>query len=207
MHSIILTVHNKDWLLEKVLEGIYYNTRTPYELIIVLDGCTDNSERVVWDTLLSTPVEWKLLHAPDVYETKANNLGLKAASGDKVIIIQDDIIVNEKDWNIRMEKPFKAFDDVFAVTARTAHNLILNPNSTHLGTKDNLDNCWCDILDNVDVAEQRNLSRDVFAVRGSANRGPLMINLEDLKVLNYMDEAYAPQQLDDHDLMFRMRKQ
>ena len=69
MHSIILTVHNKDWLLEKVLEGIYYNTRTPYELIIVLDGCTDNSERVVWDTLLSTPVEWKLLHAPDVYET------------------------------------------------------------------------------------------------------------------------------------------
>ena len=107
MHSIILTVHNKDWLLEKVLEGIYYNTRTPYELIIVLDGCSDNSERVVWDTLLSTPVEWKLLHAPDVYETKANNLGLKAASGDKVIIIQDDIIVNEKDWNVRMEKPFK----------------------------------------------------------------------------------------------------
>ena len=104
MHSIILTVHNKDWLLEKVLEGIYYNTRTPYELIIVLDGCSDNSERVVWDTLLSTPVEWKLLHAPDVYETKANNLGLKAASGDKVIIIQDDIIVNEKDWNVRMDK-------------------------------------------------------------------------------------------------------
>ena len=52
MHSIILTVHNKDWLLEKVLEGIYYNTRTPYELIIVLDGCSDNSERVVWDLSL-----------------------------------------------------------------------------------------------------------------------------------------------------------
>ena len=108
---------------------------------------------------------------------------------------------------MRMHKPFEAFDDVFAVTARTAHNLILNPNSTHLGMKDNLDNCWCDILDNVDVAEQRNLSRDVFAVRGSANRGPLMMKLDDLKELNYLDEAYAPQQLDDHDLMFRMRKQ
>ena len=115
MHSIILTVHNKDWLIEKVLEGIILNTRTPYELIIVIDGCTDNSEKVVWDTLLSTPVDWKLLYAPDVFETKANNIGLKAAKGDKVIIIQDDMIVNEQDWNLRMEKPFKVFDDVFAV--------------------------------------------------------------------------------------------
>ena len=33
-----------------------------------------------------------------------------------------------------------------------------------------------------------------------------MIDLDDLKKLNYLDEEYAPQQLDDHDLMFRMRK-
>ena len=33
-----------------------------------------------------------------------------------------------------------------------------------------------------------------------------MINLEDLKELNYLDEAFSPQDMDDHDLMFRMRK-
>ena len=106
-----------------------------------------------------------------------------------------------------MHKPFIEFDDVFAVSARAAHNLMPNPNSKHLNMEEDLDNCWCDILDNVDVAESRNLSRDVFAVRGSANRGPLMMDLEDLKKLNYLDEEYAPQQLDDHDLMFRMRKE
>ena len=208
MHSIILTVHNKDWLLEKVLEGIYYNTRTPYELIIVLDGCTDNSERVVWDTLLSTPVEWKLLHAPDVYETKANNLGLKAASGDKVIIIQDDIIVNEKDWNVRMEKPFKAFDDVFAVTGNTAHNWVFNSNSVHLEMENNLDDCWCDILDHVDHASRTHiLPRDIFAARCTANRGPLMIDHSDLQKLNYLDEEFSPQDMDDHDLCYRAYKE
>ena len=208
MHSIILTVHNKDWLLEKVLEGIYYNTRTPYELKIVLDGCTDNSERVVWDTLLSTPVDWKLLHAPDVYETKANNLGLKAASGDKVIIIQDDIIVNEKDWNIRMEKPFKAFDDVFAVTGNTAHNWVFNPNTIHLGMEDNLDDCWCDILHHVDHASRTHiLPRDVFAARCTANRGPLMLDHSDLQKLNYLDEKFSPQDMDDHDLNYRAYKE
>ena len=153
MHSIILTVHNKGWLLEKVIEGVIQNTQNSYELIIVLDGCTDDSEKVVWDTLLGTSVEWKLLYAPDVFETQANNRGIKVAKGDKIIIIQDDMIVTEKDWNIRMEKPFKAFDDVFAVTGNTAHNWVFNPNSTHIGMEDNLDNCWCDIIDHVDLVK------------------------------------------------------
>ena len=47
MHSIILTVHDKDWLIDKVLNSIYENTEGEYEVIVVLDGCTDNSEAVV----------------------------------------------------------------------------------------------------------------------------------------------------------------
>ena len=47
MHSIILTVHNKGWLIDKVIQGIKDNTVGEYELIVVVDGCTDNSEEVV----------------------------------------------------------------------------------------------------------------------------------------------------------------
>ena len=46
-HSIILTVHNKGWLIEKVIQNIYKNTVGSYELIVVLDGCTDNSQKDV----------------------------------------------------------------------------------------------------------------------------------------------------------------
>ena len=176
---------------------------------MVLDGCTDGTEKAVLEYMSDSSLADKTIfkYTDNIYENRANTIGMKEAIGKYVTIVQDDQVINEEGWNVRMHKPFKAFDDVFAVTARTAHNLMPNPNSRHLGMEEDLDNCWCDILDNVDVAEQRNLSRDVFAVRGSANRGPLMIDLEDLKKLNYMDEAYAPQQLDDHDLMFRMRKQ
>ena len=41
----------------------------------------------------------------------------------------------------------------------------------------------------------------------TVNRGPLMINLKDLKKLNYLDEIYSPQDMDDHDLMFRAHKE
>ena len=47
MHSIILTVHNKGWLIDKVIQGIKDNTVGEYELIVVVDGCTDNSDEVV----------------------------------------------------------------------------------------------------------------------------------------------------------------
>ena len=33
-----------------------------------------------------------------------------------------------------------------------------------------------------------------------------MINHEDLMKMDYLDEKYSPQDMDDHDLMFRMRK-
>ena len=51
-HSIILTVHNKGWLIDKVIQNIYKNTVGSYELIVVLDGCTDNSEEVVLKNIL-----------------------------------------------------------------------------------------------------------------------------------------------------------
>ena len=205
--SIILTVHNQEGLIPTVLKGIEDNTEGNYELIVVVDGCTDDSEGVIFRYLKDSTIENKtLIKTDDIYENKANNVGLKIAQGTYATIIQDDQVITEKGWNTRMHKPFESFDDVFAVTARTAHNLILNPNSQHLGEKEDRDDCWCDILDNVDISEERNQSRDVFAIRGSVNRGPLMVNMADMRKLGYFDEEYAPQQLDDHDLMFRMRK-
>jgi glycosyltransferase involved in cell wall biosynthesis len=61
MHSIILTIHNKDWMIEKVVEGICKNTTEPYELIVVIDGCTDNTESVVLETLSGTNIDFKLI--------------------------------------------------------------------------------------------------------------------------------------------------
>ena len=44
MHSIILTAHNKDWLINHVVNGILENTEGDYEVIFVIDGCSDRTE-------------------------------------------------------------------------------------------------------------------------------------------------------------------
>ena len=204
--SIILTVHNQEGIIKDVLAGIEDNTEGEYEVIIVIDGCSDGTEDAVDNYLHDSALfdRVTILHADDVFETKANNIGLKSATGEYVIIVQDDMVIKEKGWNIRMRKPFEAFDDVFAVTARTAHNYTRGA-GTHLGQEDK-DNCWCDIVEPCDEANRSNTPRDVFAVRGTVNRGPLMINRADLVKMDYLDEAFSPQDMDDHDLMFRMRK-
>ena len=81
MHSIILTVHNKGWLVDKVIQGIKDNTVGEYELIVVVDGCTDNSEEVVRNNVQDLK-NYTVLFAPNVFETKANNIGLREAVGD-----------------------------------------------------------------------------------------------------------------------------
>ena len=207
MHSIILTIHNKEFLINQVLDGITKNTVGDYELIIVLDGCTDRSFNCVEDYFYETDKNVLICTTPDVFETKANNVGLKSAKGEYVIIVQDDMIIKEKGWNLRMQKPFDAFDDVFAVTSRTAHNWEFNPNTKHLGMEEDIDNAWSDICNHTDHANSSTISRDVFAVRASVNRGPLMMNHEDLKTMGYFDEAFSPQDMDDHDLMYRMHKE
>lgn len=213
MHSIIVSIHNGarrtpngEILLEKVLDGIVNNTVGEYELLCMLDGCTDESDLIVEKYKDKADLKTHVL--PDVYEVKTNNAAFKVAKGEYVIIVQDDQVVTEHGWNARMQKPFDKFSDVFAVTTKCAHNWVCNPNSFFLHNSDAPQTTWSDIVDHVDHASvDHGQPRNIFAVRASANRGPLMINMDDLKKLNYLDEAFVPTDMDDHDLMFRAYSQ
>lgn len=213
MHSLILTVHNKDFILSQVLESIKQNTVNQYELIVVLDGCNDESENIL-DNFIeqNKPLKIKKVYTPDVFETKANNAGLKEATGDKVIIIQDDMIIKENEWNLRLEKPFDEFTDVFAVTASSAFNYRFNPSSVHVNLDPEIDkeigDCWSDIfIYESHINRSQGLSRNIFAVRNNVCRGPLMIDHNDLIKLNYFDEIFEPQDQDDADLCYRAYKE
>jgi hypothetical protein len=73
--------------------------------------------------------------------------------------------------------------------------------------KNNLNNCWCDILVATEVAGRENIERNTFAIRDSVNRGPLLIRHDVLQKVGYLDEAFAPQDMDDHDLSYRVFKE
>ena len=191
--TCVLTTHNKQDLIESVCYGIINNvSELTKELIIVFDGCTDNTENLVKHILKVSNLIIKYVYTNDVFELRANNEGLKNVTSDYVILIQDDMIIKEKDFDKRMLKPFLSFSDVFAVTAQTAHN-----NKNINGS-----------LHSTDEADRRHgYPRDKFAVREIANRGPLMYDFSDLTKLNFFDEYLVPNSYDDHDISYRAYKE
>ena len=208
-YSIVLTIHNKQSILEEVLNRIYEYSSGNFELVFVLDGCTDESEDILMDFIrrhANNGVFTKVVYTDDVFETKANNAGLKKCSGEYSIIVQDDMFIDEAGWNENLCEPFK-FEDVFAVSGRCAHNWIVNEDSKDIKETETDLNRWSDALIHVDHAKHDNSFKGTFYIRDSVNRGPLAIKTEDLKKLGYFDEIFAPQDSDDHDLMFRAKRE
>lgn len=204
MISINVTVFNKGFLIERVLNAIKTMTVLDYELIIVLDGCTDNSEANVVNFFKNNgDIKHKILYADNVFETKANNIAAKNSEGEIIIIVQDDMVVNERGWDERLIKPILVFNDVISVSANCAHDFTYNPNNISENLNYTPNNYWCDILTDINHVRKGTISRDIFAIRTTSNRGPLAINHSDLQKLDYFDENFSPLLNDDHDLHYR----
>jgi glycosyltransferase involved in cell wall biosynthesis len=204
--SINVTCFNKDFLIKDVLDRIKLHTTGSYELIVMLDSCTDRSEEIVlkWfkdnDDVSGFP-----LWGNDLYECKANNMTMKASTGDYIILVQDDQIIRQGAFNEHLIKPFLLYDDVLCVTGRAAHNYIVDARSTDLYTDEIRNDRWCNILHICDMANN-NQATDIFAIRNSCNRGPYMVDHAKIEKLGYFDEAFLMDG-EEHDLCYRGRKE
>lgn len=191
--SVILTVYNHESIIASIFSGIVENASDHVkEIIVLLDGCTDRSAEQIRSVYSRAKAEVVEFITPDLNEVRANNVGLKASRCEYSVIVQDDCLVQEKNFDLRLLKPYSLFPHhLFAVSGRDVDDYVINgielPAINTFG---------------VDVGS----SRDVFGIRDAINRGPLMLNNEKLKQLNYLDENFAPLDGDDIDISIRAFK-
>lgn len=82
--SIIIPAHNSAGFIRKALDSIKAQTFTDYELIVVCDSCTDNTEEIAREYGARTAaVEY---HADGL----TRNRGIEMARGDWVLFMDDD---------------------------------------------------------------------------------------------------------------------
>jgi hypothetical protein len=118
------------------------------------------------------------------------------------------MVITEYGWNERLSLPVRQFEDIFAVSARCAHNFRINSNSVDMTSTIYNPNRWPDILVVYDaVGIDHQTPRNKFVIRNSCNRGPLLFKSEILQKLNYLDTDFAPGDLDEHELCYRAYKQ
>ena len=68
-----------------------------------------------------------------VFETTANNIGMRAAKGEYFLLVQDDHRPTAPRWNTELAAPVRAFDDVVGVSARCAHDFIQSKSEENVG--------------------------------------------------------------------------
>ena len=100
-------------------------------------------------------------------------------------------MIKEKNFDLKMISVLTKFDDIFAVSARNAHNIF------YTGTTIN----YSDM-----TGPEANSEKNKLFVRQTINRGPIAFNHDDLKAVDYFNEEFAPNAYDDMDLCFRAFK-
>mgnify|MGYP002403032343 CR=1 FL=1 len=91
--NYIVTIHNKEGLLPKVLDGIASSATTSSRLIAVLDGCIDRSAALVEEFGRAASFEVISVATADVHEIRSINAGLQNAKDGYCVILQDDVIL------------------------------------------------------------------------------------------------------------------
>jgi O-antigen biosynthesis protein len=95
--SIVIVTYNQYEYTEKCLQSVQANTKSNYEIIIVDNNSSDNTING-----LNKFQNIKLIkNKENVGFTKAANQGIKAAGGEYILLLNNDIIVTEN-WLERM---------------------------------------------------------------------------------------------------------
>jgi glycosyltransferase involved in cell wall biosynthesis len=95
LFSYVITIHNKEQLLRRVLEGVAQCASRRAVIIPVLDGCPDGSAEIVEKFSRLSPIEVRVVCCPDVHEVRSLNAGLAVAQPGYCILVQDDVIIHE----------------------------------------------------------------------------------------------------------------
>lgn len=198
VYSIITPVYNQADIIVKNINSYINNTDDNFEIIIILDSCSDNTKENLLKFIKTFKSDKQnfiqiliIETIKPLFETKCDNIGFKLAQGKYLLEIQADMEMTQFGYNKHLTKPFNILPNVIAVSGRCAHNLFRGGGIGKLGRL---------IEINID---QLKIERNVFYTYETCNRGPLLLEKEKVKELNYLDEENYFLDNSDHDLMAR----
>ena len=92
--SIIIPIYNVEKYLKKCLSSVVNQTYKNFEIIIVIDKCDDNSEKIADEYI--NKYNWTKLYEERTGLAKARNIGIQKATGDYIVLLDsDDYLEND----------------------------------------------------------------------------------------------------------------
>jgi glucosyl-dolichyl phosphate glucuronosyltransferase len=96
--SIVIATYNRAGELLKTLQSLgYLKTSESWEVIVVDNNSTDNTENTVLKAAETFPVELRYIAEAEQGRSAALNSGIRIAKGEIIVVTDDDVRV-EPDW-------------------------------------------------------------------------------------------------------------
>ncbi len=196
-YSLIIPVHNQEKVIIKNLSSILKNTAYNFELIMIFDNCTDDSENIVINYLknhnTSNLAKIKIISSSTpLFETTCDNIGFRLSEGKYLVEVQADIEIFTYGYNHILSEPMRLYDDIISISGRCTHNLY-NWNEG-VGKKGGLvEQPLCLTFE----------EHNKFYIGDTCNRGPWVLDKNKIEQLGYLDEYSFVLGDDDHDLNIR----
>lgn len=90
--TVVIATYNRASTLKYAIESVLWQTFKNFELWIIGDACTDNTEEVVNGFTNDPRVHWYNLPVNSGYQSKPNNEGIKRARGEYIAYLNHDDI-------------------------------------------------------------------------------------------------------------------
>jgi glycosyltransferase involved in cell wall biosynthesis len=120
--SVILPVYNGERFLAQAIESVWHQTLPPLELIIVDDGSTDGSARLVAEMAAQAPFPMHYHYQPNQGPAAARNRAIRVAQGEFLAFQDaDDLWTPEKQaWQCALVVANPGVDIVAGLTVEIA---------------------------------------------------------------------------------------
>lgn len=194
--SIVMPIYNQSQIIVRNLESIIRHTKGTYELILIIDACSDDSEEKVMEWSSKSKLSKNCVRitviksVTPLFECSADNIGFTFARGKYLLEIQADMTMTEDGYNLLLRRPFEVLHNVVGVSGRCCHGLVNGTGTGRLGV-------------DVERPYDSSLSNKIFYVNETCNRGPLLLDRDKVKTLGYLDEQNFYLDNSEHDLFAR----
>lgn len=200
--NYIITIHNKESLIEKVLQGVLASCGNNSFIYPVLDGCSDNSEEIIDRISKKTKTPIIKVYQSDVHEILSLNSGLRAASQIGFgfnILLQDDVILSEPNLekNVICIYNTLGYNNIGVLAFRHGVNLSLDFNSKEIKEEDLIENYFSS-------GYTKSILPPSYLVKRMVGvRSPECISFDVINKIGLFDEKLAPYTYDNHDYSIR----
>lgn len=204
--NYIITIHNKQDVIEDVLNAVISCCGSNSYIYTVLDGCKDQSESIIDKIIkLNGRVPIQKIYVDNVHETLSINAGLQAAEQSEDgfnITLQDDVVLQDKNFesNIQAAYQYLGYKNVGVLSFRLGVNIKLNYKANEIAEFDVVESSYGVGITNAPLLPGGILKRMIGV------RSPECISTEVVRNVGLLDPILAPYSYCNHDYGIRCLK-